>query len=51
LNGADEFNGIQRPGSTQLNTLQHQPSMQTESPGNVTARMTGRERLKVESRP
>jgi hypothetical protein len=48
LNGADEFNGIQRPESAQLNTLQHQPPMQTESPGNVTARMTRRERLKVE---
>jgi hypothetical protein len=43
LNGADEFNGIQRLESTQLNTLQHQLSMQTESPGNVTAKMTGRE--------
>jgi len=51
LKGVDEFNGIQHPGSTQLNILQHQPSMPTESPGNVTVRMIGRERLKVEMLP
>jgi hypothetical protein len=49
LNGAEEFNGIQRLGSTQLDTIQHWSSVQTESPGTVTARMTGRERLKVEN--
>jgi len=48
LKGVDEFNGIQRPGSTQLNTVQHQPSMSTESPGKVTTKTSGRERLKVE---
>jgi hypothetical protein len=48
LNSADEFNDIQRAGSTQLNTVQHQPSMQTESSGEVTTRTTGRERQKVE---
>jgi hypothetical protein len=51
LNAADEFNGIQRPGSTQLNTVQLQPSMQTESSGKVTDRMTRRQRLKVEMMP
>jgi hypothetical protein len=51
LNGADEFNGIQRLGSTQLNTIQHLPSMQAESPGNVTDRTSGRERLKMKKWP
>jgi hypothetical protein len=48
LNGADEFNGIQRPGSTQLNTVQHQPSMQPKSADEVAAMTPGNERLKVE---
>jgi hypothetical protein len=51
LKGADGFNGIQRHGSMQLTTVQPQSSMPTESPGEVTTRATGRERLKVESMP
>jgi hypothetical protein len=49
LQGVDEFNGIQRLRSTQLNTVQRQPSMPLKSAGEVAAKMTGRERLKVES--
>jgi hypothetical protein len=48
LKGVDEFNGIQRFGSTQLNTIQHEPSMPPKSAGKVAVSMTGRERLKVE---
>jgi hypothetical protein len=51
LKGVDEFNGIQRPGSTQLNTVQRQPSTSPESPGEVAAKMTRSERLKVEKLP
>jgi hypothetical protein len=51
LKGADEFNGIQRPGSTQLNTVQRQPSMPPKSLDNITTRTTGRERLKEEKLP
>jgi hypothetical protein len=51
LKGVDEFNGIQRPGSTQLNAVQREPSMPPKSAGEVAAKMTGRERLKVKSMP
>ena len=48
LKGVDGFNGFQRFRSTQLNTIQRQPSMPPKSPGEVTTRTTGSERLKVE---
>jgi hypothetical protein len=51
LKGVDQFNGIQRPGSTQLNTIQREPSTSPESRDEVTIRTSERERLKVESMP
>jgi hypothetical protein len=51
LKGVDGINGIQRPGSTQLNTIQREPSTSLKSPGEVTTGTSERERLKVKKWP
>jgi hypothetical protein len=51
LNGVAGFNAVQHIKSTQLNTIQRQPSMPLKSPGEIAIRATGRERLKEEKWP
>jgi hypothetical protein len=48
LNGVDGFNAVQHIGSTQLNTVQRQPSMRVKSPGEVAIWTAVSERLKEE---